>query len=427
MAARRVRADRAVVVDVQAHAGAPSGAVVAAPGERLDRPTSRLDAAPCARARRAAPARLSSRWCAELDVAELGAAGAVVRVAVDARPRPRRAAAGAGSARAPRPCRRARTRCLSSSVMRATHPLAGDRVGDEHDAAVEPRDDYAAVGDVGNVEFDLAAPHLAHPSSLGAWRRAMHGGRMRLYLASTSPARLATLRAVGHRADRDRRRTSTRRPPSPGGRGRSPPDELVLLLARPRPRPSPARSRTASALRRARPRRRLGVRARRRSSTASRTCPRSPASAGTRSAAATAMLHSGHWLIDAPRRRRRRGAVGAARPRRPSASPTTSTDAEIDAYVATGEPLRGRRRVHDRQPRRPRSSSASRATRTTVVGLSASPLVRKLVRELGVEWTDLWNRVTARTRRTAVCRHAAHVIASFLCDRPTTGLARTGR
>ncbi|HEY4226622.1 MAG TPA: nucleoside triphosphate pyrophosphatase [Pseudolysinimonas sp.] len=99
------------------------------------------------------------------------------------------------------------------------------------------------------------------------------------------------------------------------------------------------------------------------------------------------LLHSGHWLIDA------RGGVigqaigGVAEARVHFADDIT--DAEIDAYVATGEPLEvaGSFTID--------SKGAGFIERIegdphAVVGLSV-PLLRKLVRQLGVEWTDLWN------------------------------------
>jgi len=71
------------------------------------------------------------------------------------------------------------------------------------------------------------------------------------------------------------------------------------------------------------------------------------------------------------------------------------TDAEIDAYVATGEPLlvAGAFTVD--------SLGGAFIERvegdpSTVVGMSLSTL-RRLVRELGVEWTALWNRTGATT------------------------------
>ena len=99
------------------------------------------------------------------------------------------------------------------------------------------------------------------------------------------------------------------------------------------------------------------------------------------------LLHSGHWLIDA------RGGVigqaigGVAEARVHFADDIT--DAEIDAYIATGEPLEvaGAFTID--------SKGAGFIERVegdphAVVGLSV-PLLRHLVRQLGVEWTDLWN------------------------------------
>ena len=79
------------------------------------------------------------------------------------------------------------------------HPLAGDRVRHEDHAAVESGHADAAVGDVGSLELDLTAAHVTHPTEHRRAGRTVcrEGTRVRLYLASTSPARLATLRAVG--------------------------------------------------------------------------------------------------------------------------------------------------------------------------------------------------------------------------------------
>ncbi len=100
------------------------------------------------------------------------------------------------------------------------------------------------------------------------------------------------------------------------------------------------------------------------------------------------VLHSGHWLIDA-----RHGLVGQAIGGVAEARVHFAddiTDAEIDAYIATGEPLEvaGAFTID--------SKGAGFIERIegdphAVVGLSV-PLLRKLVRALGVEWTDLWNR-----------------------------------
>lgn len=105
----------------------------------------------------------------------------------------------------------------------------------------------------------------------------------------------------------------------------------------------------------------------------------------------TGVLHSGHWVID-HRGGTRRAAVGAVA----AASVTfvsDITDAEIDAYVATGEPL------HVAGAFTIDSLGGPFVKRidgdpSTVVGLSL-PTLRKLVRSLGVDWTELWNRTGA--------------------------------
>ena len=102
----------------------------------------------------------------------------------------------------------------------------------------------------------------------------------------------------------------------------------------------------------------------------------------------TGMLHSGHSVIrvGGGRRSAEAHAVAAA-----SVSFAADvTDAEIDAYVASGEPLHvaGAFTIDslggafiDRVDGDP----------STVVGMSLST-VRRLAGRLGVTWTDLWNR-----------------------------------
>lgn len=100
------------------------------------------------------------------------------------------------------------------------------------------------------------------------------------------------------------------------------------------------------------------------------------------------VLHSGHWLID--------NRTGATMP--PATGKTSSTtvhfadisDAEIDAYVATGEPLQvaGAFTVD--------SLGGAFVSRIegdthTVIGLSL-PTLRELSQVLGVEYTSYWNR-----------------------------------
>jgi len=105
----------------------------------------------------------------------------------------------------------------------------------------------------------------------------------------------------------------------------------------------------------------------------------------------TGVLHSGHSVI--------RVAPGAA-PREAHAVAEAAvtfaadvTDAEIEAYVATGEPL------HVAGAFTVDSLGGAFIERvdgdpSTVVGMSLST-VRRLVRELGVDWPSLWNRATA--------------------------------
>lgn len=94
------------------------------------------------------------------------------------------------------------------------------------------------------------------------------------------------------------------------------------------------------------------------------------------------VLHTGHCVIDTATGRRARG-VGSTRVEFADLS-----DAEIEAYVATGEPLQVAgaftldglggafvRRVEG-DPH-------------NVVGISL-PLLRELMAQLGVRWTDLW-------------------------------------
>lgn len=102
----------------------------------------------------------------------------------------------------------------------------------------------------------------------------------------------------------------------------------------------------------------------------------------------TGVLYSGHWLIDHVGGQRGR-AVGAVA----QASVTFAADipdAELDAYIATGEPLfvAGAFTID--------SLGAPYITRidgdpSTVIGLSL-PTLRGLVHELGYDWPSLWNR-----------------------------------
>ena len=98
-------------------------------------------------------------------------------------------------------------------------------------------------------------------------------------------------------------------------------------------------------------------------------------------------LWSGHWLID-HRGGRVQGAVGRADVA--TVRFAALDEAEIDAYIATGEPLlvAGAFTVDSLGGPFIRRVEGDPST---VVGLSLSTL-RDLVRELGVDWPSLWNR-----------------------------------
>jgi septum formation protein len=104
-------------------------------------------------------------------------------------------------------------------------------------------------------------------------------------------------------------------------------------------------------------------------------------------------LHSGHWLIDhraapvpEPVEGRARGGVSTATVR----FAASITEAEIDAYIATGEPLEvaGAFTIDSLGGA---FISEVRGDPHAVVGLSLA-LVRELLLEFGVSWPELWNR-----------------------------------
>jgi len=98
-------------------------------------------------------------------------------------------------------------------------------------------------------------------------------------------------------------------------------------------------------------------------------------------------LWSGHWLID-HRGGSARGAAGRADVA--TVRFAALDDAEIDAYIATGEPLlvAGAFTIDSLGGPFIRRVEGDPST---VVGLSLST-VRDLVRELGIDWPSLWNR-----------------------------------
>ncbi len=101
----------------------------------------------------------------------------------------------------------------------------------------------------------------------------------------------------------------------------------------------------------------------------------------------TGILHSGHWLID-----RRGGVLHGAAGAVSSAKVTFAgdvTDAELDAYIATGEPLHVAGAFTIDSLGAPFITSVE-GDPHAVVGLSLSTL-RGLLRGFGVEWNELWD------------------------------------
>ncbi len=202
---------------------------------------------------------------------------------------------------------------------------------------------------------------------------------MRLVLASTSPARLATLRAAGVEPIPIPPGVDEEAAVAAAGPLGAP--EMVQLLARLKAEAVAADPVARDALV-------LGGDSAFEFEGAVYGKPHLPERARERwlrQRGASGLLHSGHWLIDT-RTGRSAGAAAVAE----VTFADDISESEIDAYVATGEPLEvaGAFTIDAR-------GGAFIATITgdphAVVGLSI-PLLRKLVRELGVEWTDLWNR-----------------------------------
>lgn len=101
---------------------------------------------------------------------------------------------------------------------------------------------------------------------------------------------------------------------------------------------------------------------------------------------ASATLHTGHWvvLLDAGEPIRETGATGST-----VVHFATFTPAEASAYVATGEPLEvaGSFTIDGLGGA---FISGIEGDYHNVVGISL-PLLRSLVTDLGVTWTDLWS------------------------------------
>jgi septum formation protein len=216
---------------------------------------------------------------------------------------------------------------------------------------------------------------------------------MRLYLASTSPARLALLRAAGIEPvlinpDVDESRVVAE---TEARRGEPlEPRVLVELLARAKAEaaisafPATSAEDTLTGLV-------LGGDSVFVLDGVIYGKPHTPEAARerwTRQRGRTGTLYSGHWLIEltdgVPS-----GALGAVAVAEVTFADDLD-DAELDAYIATGEPLYVAGAFTIDSLGAPFIASIL-GDPSTVVGLSL-PTLRRLVRALGHEWPTLWNR-----------------------------------
>ena len=201
---------------------------------------------------------------------------------------------------------------------------------------------------------------------------------MRLYLASTSPARLATLRAAGieptvlpSHVDEDAVVASA---------GTVTPVEMVQLLARCKAEAVLASGVDGFV---------LGGDSVFELDGVIYGKPHTAKAAKDRwllQRGKTGKLHSGHWLID-HRGGTVRAAAGAAATAEVSFA-SNITNAELDAYIETGEPLQVAGAFTIDSLGAPFITSVN-GDPHTVVGLSLSTL-RDLLRGFGVEWHELW-------------------------------------
>ena len=203
-----------------------------------------------------------------------------------------------------------------------------------------------------------------------------------LYLASTSPARLATLRAAG--IEPIALAPGVDEEAAVAAAGPLSPTDMVMLLARLKAEAVATAHPDLDGLI-------LGGDSAFELDSVVYGKPHRPEVARERWQAQrgrSGLLHSGHWLIDARADGTGKtiGAPAAARVH----FAADITDAEIDAYIATDEPLEvaGAFTIDSRGAAYIESIEGDP---TTVVGLSI-PLLRTLTRSLAIEWHDLWNR-----------------------------------
>jgi septum formation protein len=211
------------------------------------------------------------------------------------------------------------------------------------------------------------------------------GVSVRLYLASTSPARLATLRAVGvepvllaSNVDEDA---------AVAAAGPLTAAEMVLLLARLKAEAVVGRTVDGQPIDGFI----LGGDSAFELDGIVYGKPHEPAVARERwllQRGREGELHSGHWLID-----HRGGVPGGATGGVSTSSVRFAADIgddEIDAYIATGEPLQVAGAFTIDSLGAPFISEV-RGDPHAVVGLSVA-LLRQLLLEFGVRWHTLWNR-----------------------------------
>jgi len=213
---------------------------------------------------------------------------------------------------------------------------------------------------------------------------------VRLYLASTSPARLATLRAVG--VEPVLLASNVDEETAVAAAGELTPEETVMLLARLKAEAVVGRTVDHGAdglgpidgfI--------LGGDSAFELDGIVYGKPHEPEVARERwllQRGREGTLHSGHWLID-----HRGGSVGGATGGVSSSTvrfASDISDEEIDAYVATGEPLKVAGAFTIDSLGAPFISEV-RGDPHAVVGLSVA-LLRELLLEFGVRWHRLWNR-----------------------------------
>lgn len=406
MRAGRERTNRAVLRHVQAHPRAPSCAVSVA-GQRLYLHTGGEVRHALQRTIKHTPLQLA--LVIEVDMPELGTTSTLLRGLVDGGRRPHVVSAVLGCVKyfhgicTPKLCLR---------IIRddGTHRLPGDGIRNKNHAAIVASHHDATVGYVGNLQLQKLTSVLTHPPSLGATvpgaasrRTAAQGTAAReptsrLYLASTSPARLATLRAAGIEpvvmpsdVDEDAAVAAAVAAAAAAG-GPLTPSEMVLLLARVKAE-AVALSVSDGFV--------LGGDSAFELDGAVYGKPHTASVARERwlmQRGRTGVLHSGHWLID---RREDQpggstggsagGSAGNSAGAVSSASVTFASDisdAEIDAYIATGEPLKVAGAFTIDSLGAPFITTI-KGDPHAVVGLSLSTL-RSLLRGFGVEWHEMW-------------------------------------